>query len=444
MPWNDNVKPGPWGAPPEGSGSDDDGRAEEGGARPGAEGGPGPRSPWGASPPPAGGAEPSGPRVGRPGTPGAGPRRRPERPKLTPLGAGGGSERSKEFEALQREWSERARRFFRHPNGRGVRPGAVAVIVGAAVGLWALTGVYIVQPNEQAVVTRFGVYARTESPGLKVRLPWPVEHAQTVPVTTLNQLAIGGAGATDRPEESLMLTGDENIIDMDFTVTWRVGDADDYLFRVSNPDATVKAVAESAMREVVGRSQLNDVLSSGRGRVQVQAEQLMQRVLDSYRTGVRVVDVQIRAAEPPREVITAFREVAGAGQEAQSAINEANTYRNRVVNEAVGTAAALRQQAEGYREQVVSQATGEAARFNQLHAQYRANPGVTRERLYLETMERVLRDSNKVVVDTGQGGASAPIILPPEVFRGNNARALPAQPQPQAQPQTGAAAGAAR
>ena len=343
---------------------------------------------------------------------------------------------------MQREWSERARRFFRDPNGGGIRPGAVAVIAGAAVGLWALTGVYIVQPNEQAVVTRFGVYARTESPGLKVRLPWPVEHAQTVPVTTLNQLNIGGAGSTDRPEESLMLTGDENIIDMDFTVTWRVGDADDYLFRVSNPDATVKAVAESAMREVVGRSQLNDVLSSGRGRVQVQAEQLMQRVLDNYRTGVRVVDVQIRAAEPPREVITAFREVAGAGQEAQSAINEANTYRNRVVNEAVGTAAALRQQAEGYREQVVSQATGEAARFNQLQAQYQQNPGVTRERLYLETMEKVLRDSNKVVVDTGQGGASAPIILPPEVFRGNNARTAPAQPQ--GQPQTGAAAGAAR
>jgi membrane protease subunit HflK len=294
-------------------------------------------------------------------------------------------------------------------------------------------------------VTRFGVYVRTESPGLKVRLPWPIEHAQTVPVTTLNQLNIGGAGAADRPEESLMLTGDENIIDMDFTVTWRVADADDYLFRVSNPDATVKAVAESAMREVVGRSPLNDVLSSGRGRVQVQAEQLMQRVLDNYRTGVRVVDVQIRAAEPPREVITAFREVAGAGQEAQSAINEANTYRNRVVNEAVGSAAAIRQQAEGYRQQVVSQAEGESARFNQLYEQYRANPGVTRERLYLETMERVLRDSNKVVVDTGQGGATAPIILPPEVFR--NRTQVPAAPsaQPQTQTQTQApAAGAAR
>jgi membrane protease subunit HflK len=291
------------------------------------------------------------------------------------------------------------------------------------------------------VVTRFGVFARSEQPGLKVRLPWPIEHAQTVPVTTLNQLNIGGLGQADRPEESLMLTGDENIIDMDFTVTWRVARPADYLFRVSNPDATVKQVAESAMREVVGRSQLNDVLSSGRGRIQIQAEQLMQRVLDNYRTGVRVVDVQIRAAEPPREVITAFREVSGASQEAQSAINEANTYRNRVVNEAVGSAAAIRQTAEGYRQQVVSQAEGEAARFNQLQAQYSANPGVTRERLYLETMERVLRDSNKIVVDTGQGGTNAPIILPPEVFRQRQAAPAP-NPQTPTQPQ--ASAGAAR
>ncbi|MBW3617223.1 MAG: FtsH protease activity modulator HflK [Proteobacteria bacterium] len=443
MPWNDNVKPGPWGAPPEGSGGDDDGRPEGGGARPGAEGGPGPRSPWGASPPPAGGAEPSGPRVGRPATPGAGPRRRPERPKLTPLGAGGGSERSKEFEALQREWSERARRFFRHPNGRGVRPGAVAVIVGAAVGLWALTGVYIVQPNEQAVVTRFGVYARTESPGLKVRLPWPVEHAQTVPVTTLNQLAIGGAGATDRPEESLMLTGDENIVQMTFAVLWRVSDADNYLFRVSDPEGSVEMVAESAMREVVGRTPFQSVVSTGRGQVQTQAAELMQSILDQYGAGVNIVEVQIVGAEPPREVIDAFRDVARAGQNAEASVNEANTYRNRVVNEAIGDAAAIRQQAEGYRERVAREAEGSAARFNQVYSEYRAAPGVTRERLYLETMERVLRDSNKVVVDS-QGGASAPIILPPEVFRGNNARALPAQPQPQAQPQTGAAAGAAR
>jgi len=201
-----------------------------------------------------------------------------------------------------------------------------------------------------------------------------------------------------------------------------VSDADNYLFRTTNPDATVKAVAESAMREVVGRTPLNDVLSSGRARVQLQTEALMQRILDSYRTGVRIEQVQIRAAEPPQQVITAFREVASAGQEAQSFINEANTYRNRVVNEAVGSAAAIRQEAEGYRQSVVSEAEGEAARFNQIVTQYRANPGVTRERLYVETMERVLRDSNKIVVDQGGG---APIILPPELFRNRPAPTAP-------------------
>lgn len=446
MPWNDNVRPGPWGSSPEGGGptggseGGDDG--ERGPDKPpleGAEGGP--PSPWGAQP--SGDRPPSGP---------TGPKRPTNRP--TPLGGvnglrgrgprplgGGGGGRGPEMEALTREWSERARKFFRDPKDGGIRPGALAVLGGIAVGLWALSGVYIVQPNEQAVVTRFGVYARSEAPGLKVRLPWPIEHAQTVPVTTLNQLNLGGAGQADRPEESLMLTGDENIIDMDFTVTWRVARPADYLFAVSNPDETVKSVAESAMREVVGRSQLNDVLSSGRGRIQIQAEQLMQRVLDNYRTGVRVVDVQIRAAEPPRDVISSFRQVASAGQEAQAAINEANAYRNRVVNEAVGSAAAIRQTAEGYRQQVVSQAEGEAARFSQVQAQYSANPGVTRERLYLETMERVLRDSNKVVVDTG-GGANAPIILPPEVFRRSQTAPTPQTPtQPQA---SAVAPGAAR
>jgi membrane protease subunit HflK len=418
MPWNDNVRPGPWGPTPEGGDSEPENTDKGTGQGEGATDGgdkrpdPGPSSPWGGlggatGGSPAGGSKPRGPTLGRP----SGPRRLGARP-----GPGGGR-KAPELEQLSREWRARAERFFRNPNGRGVRPGAVAAVAGAAVGLWALSGVYIVQPNEQAVVTRFGAYVRSESPGLKVRLPWPIETAVTVPVTTIRRIDVGGrSGSADRAEESLMLTGDENIVDMDFSVTWRVSDADNYLFRTTNPDATVKAVAESAMREVVGRTPLNDVLSSGRARVQLQTEALMQRILDNYRTGVRIEQVQIRAAEPPQQVITSFREVASAGQEAQSFINEANTYRNRVVNEAVGSAAAIRQEAEGYRQSVVSEAEGEAARFNQIVAQYRANPGVTRERLYVETMERVLRDSNKIVIDQGQGG-NAPIILPPELFR---------------------------
>jgi len=427
MPWNDNVRPGPWGAP------DGDGDPDKKDSDAGRPEDAGPPSPWGAPGDTTGkggggaGPQPSRPTPGRP----AGPRRLGPRLRDT------GPRRGPDLEQLSREWRERARRFLRDPKDGGIRPGAVAVIAGAAFGLWALTGVYIVQPNEQAVVTRFGAYVRSESPGLKVRLPWPIENAVTVPVTTIRRIDVGGrSGTADRAEESLMLTGDENIVDMDFSVTWRVSDADDYLFRTTNPDATVKAVAESAMREVVGRTPLNDVLSSGRARVQLQTEALMQRILDSYRAGVRIEQVQIRAAEPPQQVITAFREVASAGQEAQSLINEANTYRNRVVNEAVGKAAALRQQAEGYRQSTVSEAEGEAARFNQIVEQYQANPGVTRERLYLETMERVLERSNKIVVDAGEGGTNAPIILPPEVFRnrgsaansGTTAQPAPAQP----------------
>jgi membrane protease subunit HflK len=240
---------------------------------------------------------------------------RPDRPRPNPFGGGGsgGGGKGGDFDKLQREWADKARRFFRHPTARRAS-GRGGVVAGAALGLWALTGVYIVQPNEQGVVTRFGVYTRTESPGLKVRLPSPFENVQKVAVTTLNQLNVGGAGTADRPEESLMLTGDENIIDMDFTVTWRVSDADDYLFRVSNPDATVKAVAESAMREVVGRSQLNDVLSSGRARIQVQTEPADAACAGQLPLGRYGGGYPDRAAEPPREVITAFREVAGAGR----------------------------------------------------------------------------------------------------------------------------------
>jgi membrane protease subunit HflK len=320
----------------------------------------------------------------------------------------------------------------------------VATIAGAALGIWVLAGVYTVQPNEQAVVTRFGKYVRSEGPGLKVHLPWPVEAVQKVSVTDLNRLAIGGGSTAAAPEESLMLTGDENIVNMNFTVLWRISDADNFLFRVSDPEGTVQMVAESAMREVVGRTPFQSVVSTGRGRVQQQAQELMQRVLNDYRAGVSVVEVQILAAEPPREVIDAFRDVARAGQNAEAFVNEANTYRNRVVNEAIGDAAAIRQEAEGYRERVAREAEGETARFNQLYAQYRSAPGVTRERLYLETMERVLRESNKIIID-GNGSTNAPIILPPDAFQRRTPQAQAGQPAPaQQQNPPPATAGVAR
>jgi membrane protease subunit HflK len=394
MPWNDNANPGPWGSPPP-----EDERREK--SLRGQGGGPrGPQRPDGG--------------------PGAGP----------------------EFDAAFDRLRRRLRGMFGGP-GQGVRPGVVAAIIGAAFGLWALSGLYVVQPNEEAVVTTFGAYSRSESPGLRYHLPAPIEHVEKVPVTSLNRIDVGGTAEADVPQESLMLTGDENIVNLNFSVTWRINDAARYVFSTRNPEEAVKAVAESAMREIVGKTPLQPILTTGRGQVQLQAAELMQRILDKWGAGVSIVEVQIRSSNPPPEVVAAFRDVSNAQQDQDSAVNEANTYRNRVINEAKGDAARIVQSAQGYREQSVREALGEASRFNQIVGEYKRAPGVTRERLYLETMERVLARSNKVVV-SGKG-TTAPIILPPDVFKprspappaGPPAQAAePApEPQPQAQPQ---------
>ena len=377
MPWNDNANPGPWGSPSGGDDKRDQQKRPQGG---------GPRRP-------------------------------------------GGPDFNAGFERLAqrlREWTG--------GSGGPPRRGLWAVALGGAFGLWALSGFYIVQPNEQAIVLTFGAYSRSETPGLRYHLPAPIEHVEKVPVTSLKRTDVGGSGGGgDAPAESQMLTGDEQIIDIDFSVTWRVADAARYLFATREPENAVKAVAESAMREVVGKTPLQPIISTGRGQVQQQTAELMQRTLDSWGAGISVVEVQIRSAGPPPEVVAAFRDVQSAQQDADSAENEANTYRNRVVNEAKGDAARITQAAAAYREQAVREATGEAARFNQIYPEYRRAPGVTRDRLYIETMQRILQSSNKVVIDSK--GASAPIILPPDIFRPKSqaAAAPQAAPQPQAE-----------
>ncbi|MDB5474503.1 MAG: hflK [Phenylobacterium sp.] len=384
MPWNDNANPGPWGSPP------DDERREKPERRPG--GGP----------------------------------RGPQRPE----GPGGGPEFDAAFDRLRRRFSG----LFGGP-GQGVRPGVIVAIIGAAFALWALSGLYVVQPNEEAVVTTFGAYSRSESPGLRYHLPFPIERVDKVPVTNLNQTNVGGSPQNEQPAESLMLTADENIVNLTFSVNWRINDAARYVFSTRQPEDAVKAVAESAMREVVGTSALDQIMTTGRGDVEIRTVALMQRTLDRWGTGISVVGVQIRSANPPSEVAAAFRDVSNAEQDRQSAINEANTYRNRVINEAKGTAAATVQSAQAYREQSVRDALGEAARFNQIYGEYKRAPGATRERLYLETMERVLAHSNKVIVSSK--GTTAPIILPPDVFKPRSA--ADASPPPASQPQPPAA-----
>ena len=355
MPWNDNANPGPWGSPPPGEG--------EKGLR-----------------------GPGGPR-------------RPDGPQVPPQ---------------LNEILRRLRDMFGGPGG-GLRPGAFVVVAAVAFGFWAFSGLYQVGPNEQALVTTFGSFSRKEGPGLRYHLPSPIENVEKVAITTLNKTDVGGSAGADTPEEALMLTGDENIVDVNFSVTWRVSDAPNYVFTMRDPDDAVKAVAESAIREVVGKTDLQSIITNGRGQLQRQTADLMQKTLDRWGAGVTIVEVQVRSANPPPEVVPAAREVLNAGQEAQSKVNEADTYRNRVVNEAKGDASRITQSAEAYREQAVREALGEASRFNQIYGEYRRAPEVTRQRLYIETMQRVLAKSNKVVVD-GKG-TTAPIILPPDVFR---------------------------
>ena len=374
MPWNDNANPGPWGSP---SGGDD--------------------------------------RRDQPRRPGGGGPRRP-----------GGPDFNAGFEQL----ANRLRDLMGGPGGQP--RGRLLVMIGGGLALaWLASGVYQVSSNELGIVSTFGAYTGRTEPGLNYHLPAPIQSVEKVPFTTLNKTEVGGTPAADAPSEGLMLTGDEQVVDLNFTVTWRVANPSAYLFGIRDPRDAVKAAAESAMREIVGKTPLQPILSSGRGQVQRQTADLIQRMLDGWGAGITVVEVQISRANPPAEVVAAFRDVQSAEQDAQSAVNEANTYRNRVINEAKGDAAKIIQAAQGYREQAVRDAEGEASRFNQIYAEYRRAPGVTRDRLYIESMQRILQNSNKVVIDAK--GASAPIILPPDVFRPKVAPAAPA-PQVEAAP----------
>jgi membrane protease subunit HflK len=394
MPWSDNSEPG--GKP---------------GQKPGGKPGP-----WGAPPPGGGQADDQGEQITRPR--GEGPRR--PAPPSPP-------------DDLLALWRRVRRRFEEEFGvmGPGIGRRLVPAIAAAVVGLWLLSGFYDVQANQEGVVTTFGAYSRTAGPGWHYHLPAPIERVEQIPVTTVNQTNIGSKNG-DLPKESLMLTGDENIVDVAFSVQWRIDNAGRYLFDIKDQEDTIKAVAESAMREVVGRSTLTDVIATGKAKVEAQSAVLMQKILDGYGAGVTVVSVQIASANPPQEVVPDFQAVQSASQDAQSNINQATAYSNKVVNEAKGTAAQKELAAEGYRQQVIAEAQGQSDAFNSVYDQYRRAPAVTRERLYLETMERVLGKSAKVIVDAK--GATAPIILPPDAFRPRNAPAPQASPDPNAQP----------
>jgi membrane protease subunit HflK len=304
--------------------------------------------------------------------------------------------------------------LFGVSGGPGLRPPVLAGLAGVVVFLWALSGLYVVQPDQQAVVTTLGSFSRVETPGLRYHIPAPFERVEKVSVTSLKRIDIGTSGDGADATQSLMLTGDENMVDLSFNVQYRISNPADYLFNLKDPEDAVTAVAESAMREVVGKTALEPILTNGRSRVQIDAAALMQRILDGYQAGVTVDAVQISTASPPPEVIDAFRDVATAGQNAQSAVNVAG-----------GESAKIVQAALGYRAQAIREAEGEAARFNQVYEQYKLAPAVTRQRLYLETMERVLQRSNKIIID-GKS-TTAPIVLPSDALRPRTDIVRPAQ-----------------
>jgi membrane protease subunit HflK len=263
---------------------------------------------------------------------------------------------------------------------------------------------------------RFGKPVRSEPPGLHFRQPYPIEEVRLPKVTRQNIIEVGMRSSEGSrvvqplPEESLMLTGDENIVDINFVVFWRIKDATKYLFNIQNPEVTVKEVAESAMRDIVGRSNIQPLLTGARQQTERAVQKLMQNVVDFYGAGVSVDQVQLQKVDPPKQVIDAFRDVQAARADKKRLQNEAGSYANRVVPEARGEAERILQGAIAYREQTVAEATGQAARFLKVFDEYKKAPEVTRKRMYLETMERVLGNTDKIIVDSQGGQGVAPFL----------------------------------
>lgn len=284
-------------------------------------------------------------------------------------------------------------------------PLGIAAVIGAV--LLISTSVYTVDQTERALVLRFGDYVRTEGPGLKFKLPSPIETVYKQETEIIRKDAIGGNDIT-----SLMLTGDENIVDIDFTVLWRINDLANYYFEVENPAEAVQAVAESAMREVIGKNELERIITTDRLAITTAVRDLMQQTLDEYKAGVRVVEVQLQKADAPDQggVVDAFRDVVDAAQERETTINQAIASQNTIVPEARGVAAQILQDAEAYRDRVIAEAEGEAERFNQIYEEYRKAPVVTRQRMYLETIEEVYRPAEKIILDSDAGSGVVPYL----------------------------------
>ncbi len=334
-------------------------------------------------------------------------------------GSGRGGPRPPNIDEVIEKLQKLINKFIPGGKSGGSKPiifGLILLIV-----VWAFSGLYRVLPDEQGVVLRFGKFVSTTQPGLNYHIPYPVETVLTPKVTKVNRIDVGfrsasdsgrTSGIADVSEESLMLTGDENIVNIDFSVFWVIKDAGKFLFKIQSPVETVKAAAETAMRQVIAKSRLQPILTEGRSSIEIETQEIIQNILDEYESGIQVTQVQTQKADPPDQVIDAFRDVQAARADMERSKNEAEGYANDVIPRARGDAAKILQEAEAYKQQVVAAAEGEASRFIAIYNEYAKAKKVTQERMYLETMEKVLADINKVIIDKKSGGVVPYLPLP--------------------------------
>ena len=325
-----------------------------------------------------------------------------------------------DIEEIIKNLQDKINRFFPGGSSKGGKPIIFGLIILLIV--WALSGLYRVLPDEQGVVLRFGKFVSTTQPGLNYHIPFPVESVLTPKVTKVNRIDIGfrserdsgftSTAVADVPEESLMLTGDENIVNIDFSVFWVIKDAGNFLFKIQDPQGTVKAAAETAMREVIARSNIQPILTEGRSKIEIDTRDIIQEILDEYNSGIEITQVQTQKADPPDQVIDAFRDVQAARADMERSKNEAEAYANDVIPRARGEAEKILQAAEAYKKEVVAKAEGEASRFLSIFNEYKKAKEVTQERMYLETMEKVLADIDKVIIDRKAGGVVPYLPLP--------------------------------
>jgi len=334
-------------------------------------------------------------------------------------GSGRGGQRPPNIDEIVEKIQKLIKKLIPGGKSSGGKPIIFGLIL--LVVVWAFSGLYRVLPDEQGVVLRFGKFASTTQPGLNYHIPYPVETVLTPKVTKVNRIDIGFRSASDSgrtsgigdvAEESLMLTGDENIVNIDFSVFWVIKDAGKFLFKIQSPVVTVKAAAETAMREVIAKSKLQSILTEGRSKIEIETQEIAQSLLDEYESGIQITQVQTQKADPPDEVIDAFRDVQAARADMERSKNEAEAYQNDVIPRARGEAAKILQEAEAYKKQVVAAAEGEASRFLAIYNEYAKAKRVTQERMYLETMEKVLADIDKVIIDRKAGGVVPYLPLP--------------------------------